>query len=100
MKAYGPTTCLAAGAERGVCILWNITGDSWRERRTAAVLPRPYRRCCINADHRGGGGGGGEGRWGVSGVRSCDFFFLSFFFFFTPSARYRKHEALSIGAQH
>ncbi|KAI3353201.1 hypothetical protein L3Q82_019761, partial [Scortum barcoo] len=26
------------------------------ERRTAAVLPRPYRRCCINADHREEGG--------------------------------------------
>lgn len=30
MTAYSPTTCLAAGAERGVCILWNITGDSSR----------------------------------------------------------------------
>jgi len=32
MKAYSPTTCLAAGAERGVCILWNITGDCARAR--------------------------------------------------------------------
>lgn len=29
-KAYSPTTCLAAGAERGVCFLRNITGDSSR----------------------------------------------------------------------
>lgn len=28
MEACIPTTCLAAGAERGVRILWNITGDS------------------------------------------------------------------------
>lgn len=27
------------------------------ERRTAAVLPRPYRSCCINADQRA------DGRW-------------------------------------
>ena len=85
MKAYGPTTCLAAGAERGVCILWNITGDSWRERRTAAVLPRPYRRCCINADHRGGGGGGGEGRWGSLGSGRVIFSFFLFFFFYSIS---------------
>ena len=64
MKAYGPTTCLAAGAERGVCILWNITGDSLRERerRTAAVLPRPYRRCCINHREEGRRGCPGSGR--------------------------------------
>ncbi|KAK2817026.1 hypothetical protein Q5P01_025217 [Channa striata] len=38
------------------------------DKRTAAVAPRPYRRCCINADHRE------DGRGGVSGgvvVRQC-----------------------------
>lgn len=28
MEAYSPTTCLAAGAERGVCVRRYITGDS------------------------------------------------------------------------
>lgn len=32
-----PTTCLSAGAERGVCILRNITGDS--SRFSALLLP-------------------------------------------------------------
>lgn len=63
IKAYSPTTCLAAGAERGVCILWNITGDSSR----SALL-----QCCpaptgaaVSVPITGGRG--------VSGVWSCDF---------------------------
>lgn len=70
MKAYSPTTCLAAGAERGVCILWNITGDSSRgallqccPAPTGAAVSMPI------TVRRGGG---------VSGVQSCAF---------TPSVR-------------
>ncbi len=84
MKAYSPTTCLAAGAERGVCILWNITGDSSRgallqccPAPTGAAVSMPI------TVWRGTGGGRmeeeeEEEEGGFSGVQSCDF---------TPSVR-------------
>lgn len=52
MNARGPTTCLAAGAGRSACIYGALP-----EKRSAAVLPRPYRRCCRINERRGAGEG-------------------------------------------
>lgn len=66
MKACSPTTCLTAGAERGVCILWNITGDSSRgallqccPAPTGAAVSMPI------TEERGGEGRRGGGSLGV-----------------------------------
>lgn len=66
VRPYGPTTCLSAGAERGVRILWNIPGDSsksallqWRPAPTTAAVSMPitvvWKRC---------GGGRARRPWG------------------------------------
>lgn len=66
VRHYGPTTCLSAGAERGVRILWNIPGDSsksallqWRPAPTTAAVSMPitvvWKRC---------GGGRARRPWG------------------------------------
>lgn len=70
---YGPTTCLSAGAEGGVRILWNIPGDSsksallqWRPAPPTAAGSVPITVVV----------------GGSLGVKAFDF---------TPSARYRKN---------
>lgn len=68
MKAYSPTTCLAAGAERGVRILWNITGDSSRSALLQCCPAPTGAAVSMPISARMGGGGGGGGSLGSSRV--------------------------------
>lgn len=54
MKTYSPTTCLLAGAERGVCIRSNITGESSSTQAHCCSAAPPHRGC-ISAHHREAG---------------------------------------------
>lgn len=81
-RPYGPTTCLSAGAERGVRSRWNIPGDRWEKSALLQWRPAPT-TAAVSAPIAAVWRRWGEGWVGVGGRRrpwgreSCDFYSIS-----------------------